>query len=107
MRPTDGLREVEFIWGLLVYLGANDDHIRTLDIQLSKKIGRLHCGCPNISFLAECGREQMAAHRIAVDDQDAKFRYNIRFGFLSLVFLALDASRGSLILKVVAARCLT
>ena len=104
MGPTDSLCEVEFIWGPLVDLGANDDHIRTLNIQMSKEIGRLHCGCPNISYLAECGREQMAAHRIAVDDEGAKFRCNIRFGFLSLVFPALDATGGPLALKVVAAR---
>ena len=104
MGPTDNLCEVEFIWGPLVDLGANDDHIRTLNIQMSKEIGRLHRGSPNISFLGECGREQMAAHRIAVDDQDAKFRCNIRFGFLSLVFRALDATGGPLALKVVAAR---
>src|ERR1700683_5180034 len=104
MGPTDSLREVEFI---LVDFGANDDHIRTLDIQMSKEIGRLHCGCRNISFLAEYGREQMAAHLIAVDDQDAKFRCSVRFGCLSLVFPVLDATRGSLVLKVVAARRLS
>ena len=70
MSPADSLREVEFIGCFLICFSANDHHIRTLDIQMSKEIGRLHRECSNIFLLGESGREQMAAHRITVDDQE-------------------------------------
>ena len=108
MSPADSSHEVEFIWGDLVGFGADDDHIREFHIQLSEEIGRLNRGSLDICLLAECSREQMAAHRIAIDNQDEKFRCNIRFEFLSFVFPVITpTTRGSSVLMVVFRRRLS
>ena len=102
MCATDGLCEVEFIRIFRVDFGADDEHFHLLAIQTSKEIGRLNRGSSNIRFSGKSGCKKMAAHRVAVHDEDAESQYSIRFGFLVFVFRCVHTSSGYWVLKIAA-----